>query len=69
MIRSPKKSFFLYIKMSKNSSAKYYQKTQRNASKKACESYQYLIAEKNSKKQLYGFKHKKITQNLKSKGS
>ena len=46
--------FFKYIKMSKNSSAKYCQKYKEKLQKKACERDQNLSEEEIQKKQLYG---------------
>ena len=42
------------MKMSKNSSAKYYQSKKEKLQRKACERYQSLSKEKKEKKQQYG---------------
>ena len=41
--------YFSYIKMSKNSSAKYYKKNKERIQTKACENYRELFEEKNKK--------------------
>ena len=47
-------NFFTYIKMSKNSSAKYYQENKERLQKKICERYQSLSKKEKGKKQQYG---------------
>ena len=46
-------NFFLYIKMSKNLSAKYYQENKKRPQKEARERYQNLSREEKEKKQQY----------------
>ena len=47
-------NFFTYIKMSKNSSAKYYQENKERLQKKICKRYQSLSKKEKGKKQQYG---------------
>ena len=46
--------FFIYIKVSKNLSAKYYQESKERLQKKARERYQNLSKEEKEKKRQYG---------------
>ena len=45
---------FIYIKISKNLSAKYHQKNKERLQKKPCEKYQSFSKEEKEKKQQYG---------------
>ena len=53
------KFFFIYIKLPKNLSAKFYQENKERLQKKARERYKNLSKEEKEKKQQYGREHYK----------
>ena len=54
-----KQLFFTYIKLCKDSSAKYYQDNKEGRQKKACEIYQSFSKEEKGKRQEYGLERYK----------
>ena len=58
-VNHSKVSFFIYIKISKTLSAKYYQENKKRLQKKVCERYQNLSKEKKEKKRQHGCEHNK----------
>ena len=60
--------FFTYIKIFKDSSAKYYQNNKKRLQKNACERYQSLFKEEKEKKQQYGREqYKSLSEDEKQK--
>ena len=60
--------FFIYIKMSKNLSAKYYQENKERLQKKSRKRYQNLSKEEKGKKQQYGReRYKNLSEEKKQK--
>ena len=59
---------YIYIKISKNLSAKYYQENKKRLQKKACERYQNRYNEKKEEKQQYGReRYKNLSEDEKQK--
>ena len=59
---------FIYIKISKNLSAKYYQENKERLQKKACKRYQNLSKEEKEKKRQYGHEcYKNLSEDEKQK--
>ena len=60
-------NFFIYIKICKNLSAKYYQENKERLQQKARERYQNLFKEEKEKKRQYVHERYKISQKTKNK--